>query len=162
MSSSDRRLFLLGLGALGLTGACGYDPVYGTGGTAEGLRGQVRADDPGSELDFALVERLEERLGRPGGARFRLSYGTATYREQPITYGATRYNVIGTVSFQLRDETSGAVVQSGTLRRFTSYSTTVSTVSTLSAQRDAERRVMVILADEIVTRLLATANDWLT
>ena len=44
---------------------------------------------------------------------------------------------------------------SGTVNNFTAYSATGSTVATLAAERDALERLMVILGDQITTRLFA-------
>ena len=160
MSSSDRRLFLLGLAALPLAG-CGYVPVYGEGGSAERLRGQVAIAPPGDRDAFDLVARLEDRLGRATAARYALAYeidtgteGLAITPEQETT----RYNILGEVSFTLTDATNGAVVLADTVDSFTGYSATGSTVATKAARRDARERLMVILADRIVTRLIAAAD----
>ena len=56
----------------------------------------------------------------------------------------------------LTDTASGAQLGSGVVNSFTGYSATASTVVTLAAQRDAEERLMVILADQVVARLLST------
>jgi LPS-assembly lipoprotein len=45
-------------------------------------------------------------------------------------------------------------VTSGSVDNFTGYSATGTTVATLAAERDAQERLMTILADQIVTRLL--------
>ena len=41
---------------------------------------------------------------------------------------------------------------------FTSYSATGSTAATQAAERDARRRLMVILADRVIDRLLIDAD----
>ena len=46
------------------------------------------------------------------------------------------------------------------MQSFTSYSATGSTVAGLAAEEDAALRLMHILADQIVTRLLATSGQW--
>ena len=61
MSSFNRRFLLLSLPALA---ACGFEPVYGTGGSAEGLRGSILVDEPTTRDSFDLVAQLEQRLGR--------------------------------------------------------------------------------------------------
>ena len=66
----------------------------------------------------------------------------------------SRFNVIGRVDWQLSEMGDGAGVAAGSERSFTSYSATSTTVATAFAQRDARRRLMVILADRIVTDLL--------
>jgi len=43
------------------------------------------------------------------------------------------------------------------VRGFTSWSATGTTISGLAAQEDAARRLMVILGDQIITRLIAAA-----
>ena len=70
----------------------------------------------------------------------------------------TRYNLLGRVEYALRDLQTGAVVLTGQADSFTSYSASGTTVATQAAQRDAEARLMVILADQILNRLTAEAG----
>jgi len=157
MSSSDRRLFVLSLLALG---ACGFAPAYGPGGGAAALRGQVATAEPADKLAYDLVGRLEERLGRAGNPRWRLDYAITTDR---IGVGitaenaVTRYNVTGAVDWSLVTLADGTVATKGRVESFTGYSTTGSTVATLAAETDASTRLMQILGDQIATRLIATA-----
>ena len=160
MSSSDRRLFLLGLAALPLAG-CGFEPAYGTGGVAEKLRGRVLVDAPDDRDGFTLVSRLEERLGRAQAPAYRLSYAIETEKDDLAITTAqeiTRYHVVGRVSYSLTEAGSGTVLAQGRVDSFTGYSATGTTVSTLAAERDAYERLMIILADQIVTRLIAAAG----
>ena len=160
MWSSDRRSLILGLAALA---GCGFQPVYGPGGAAEGLRGTIRVTAPTESRAYDLVQRLEERLGAATAPRYDLGYqietnaiGVGITPEQETT----RYNITGSVSFALTEIGTGTVVTSGNVDSFTSYAATGSTVSTLAATQDAYRRLMVILADQIVARLQVTAGDW--
>lgn len=162
MSSSDRRFVLIGLAALAGLSACGYQPVYGTGGTAQALRGRIRVADPADRNGFTLLGRLEDRLGQPQAPRYDLTYRITTSEEElGITPAqeTTRYNVLGRVDFTLTDRQGGQVVLTGSVNSFTGYSATGTTVSTRVAQRDAHERLMVILADQIVTRLMAAAGS---
>lgn len=159
MLSFDRRLFCLS--ALALAG-CGFAPVYGPGGGGNALQNKVLVDAPIDRDAFLLTRELEDRLGRANDARYGLSYGISTSEEaiaissQNVT---TRYNLLGNVTFALRDLGSGGVVTSGKLRSFTAYSASGSTVATQAAKADAHERLMVILADQITTRLLAVSAD---
>ena len=72
----------------------------------------------------------------------------------------TRFNVRGRAEFTLVDTVTGGIATSGEVATFTSYSATGTPFATLSAQRDARDRLMTILADQIVSRLLATASEW--
>lgn len=159
MSSFNRRTLL---GFLALSG-CGFTPAYGPGGAAAGLQGAVRIGDPTDKNAFDLVERLEERLGRPSMAAYDLAYTITTI---PVGVGITpenaitRYNLTGTVDWTLTARATTARVAGGRVESFTSYSATGSTVAGLAAEEDAALRLMRLLADQIVTRLIATAGQW--
>lgn len=145
---------LAGLMAFGAISACGFTPVYAPGGAGSILRGQVRAADPVNNADFDFVAALEERLGRPGGAaRFALDYQIRT--EERGGLDATRNTLFGNLRYVLRDSATGEVVSQGSLRNFTTYSTTDTQLSVRRAQEDAARRLMRLLADQVATRLLA-------
>ncbi|TKD18144.1 hypothetical protein FBT96_11075 [Rhodobacter capsulatus] len=160
MWSSDRRSFLALLGAATLS-ACGFTPAYGPKGGAAGLLGRVETDMPQTPDDFALVRRLSERLGPVEKARYRLSYtvGTDVLGQAITPEGATtRYSLTGQVEYRLHDSRSDAVLLAGKVSSFTSWSASGSVVATSSAEDDAHRRLMRMLADQIVTRLLAQAS----
>ncbi len=71
-----------------------------------------------------------------------------------------RYNLTGRVDWTLTDIATQTRVSGGRVENFTSYSATGSTVAGLAAEEDAAYRLMRIMADQIVTRMLATANQW--
>jgi len=160
MSSFSRRTFIALLAAP-LAG-CTFTPAYGPGGPAVGLQGAIRSDDPKDKNGFDLVGRLEDRLGRPQAPRFQLGYSITT---AAIGVGITpqnaitRYHLTGAVDWVLSDN-SGTRLAGGRVESFTAYSATGSTVAGLAAEEDAALRLMRILADQIVTRLLATAGQW--
>ncbi|MEL6518980.1 MAG: hypothetical protein AAFQ39_14775, partial [Pseudomonadota bacterium] len=72
----------------------------------------------------------------------------------------TRFNVLGRVRFALFDLTSGDLVTNGEVSNFTSYSATGTPFATQTARQDARDRLMGVLADQVVARLLVTAEDW--
>ena len=160
MSSLNRRLFLLTPLALA---ACGFQPAYGPNGPAQDIQSSIRVADPSDKNAFDLVERLEERLGRPIATRFDRTYSiktTAVGVGITPDNAITRYNLNGTIDWALINRGTGARVTGGQVHSFTSYSATGSTVAGLAAQEDAARRLMRILADQITARLLATAGSW--
>lgn len=166
-----RRFFLISMAALV---GCGFTPAYGPNSAASALRGSVIVDAPTNRDTFDLVTQLERRFGQPVAPRYALSYnlsiredGVGVTPEQEIT----RFNVLGQVTFSLRDTSSGAVLSSGSVDTFTGYTAgaidvtaspprTSSTISTLAAKRDAHARLMLTLADQIVARLIATSAGW--
>lgn len=140
--------------------ACGFTPAYGPKGSAGKLGGAIWVQDPTDKNAFDLVERLEERLGRPEHIRYDLSYAITT---ESVGIGITsdnkitRYNLKGVVEYTLTERASGARVTGGRVQSFTAYSATGSTVAGLAAEEDAALRLMRILADQIVARLIAVS-----
>ncbi|MEM1388705.1 MAG: LPS assembly lipoprotein LptE [Pseudomonadota bacterium] len=159
----SRRVTAALIGAALLTG-CGFTPVNGPDGTASGLRGQVEAAEPEDRNGFVFVARLEDRLGLPSAAAYTLSYDIDIDQEGVgITQAGdtTRFNLLGRVDYRIQDRVSGRDVTSGKVESFTGFSATGSIVGSISATEDATERLMVILADQLVTELQATAPDWL-
>jgi len=174
--SWSRRNLLAGAASAAVAFAlagCGFAPVYGPNGSARGLQGSIALDPPHDAEGFALVGQLENRLGPANGAAFRLGadigvteQGLGITTDQEVT----RFRLLGTVDWQLRRRADDAVVASGREQAFASYSAPIfdpttgstagTTVSVIAAARDARDRLMVMLADRIVARLLLTAPDW--
>ncbi len=167
MSLPDRRKVLsLGLALLAGAGlsACGFEPVYGPNGAGTAMKGQIAFQAPEtikarSDTDaYYLVRQLETRLGRDGAPAFRMDLTLATEEVgQAITADGdiTRYSLTGTAGYSLVRLSDGEVVASGEVKNFSGYSASGTTVQTLASETDAHERLMVILADQIVTRLYA-------
>ena len=152
-----RRRFLLALPLLALA-ACGFEPVYGPGGAGTALQNRVLVDAPEDRFGYFLVREVESRLGRAATPRWGLALTTTTTEDGLAidSEGNTRrYNLLGTTSYALRDLDSGQIVTSGKVESFTGYSATGTTVATRAAELDAQERLMVILADLVVSRLYA-------
>lgn len=161
MWCSDRRLFVLGLGAA-LSG-CGFTPVYGPGGGADRLTGQVSLADPTTDAAFLFNNRVEDRLGPATLGRYALDVTLDTSRDDVGTTSdgrRTRFQLTGTARYALSDTATGAELTSGRTESFTGYSTTGSTVATLAAERDAEARLMRILADQVVDALVIASTGF--
>lgn len=155
MWSSRRQL----LAFLALAG-CGFTPAFGTKGPAEGLLGTVRAADPDDKNSFDFVQRMEERLGRPTRALYDLTYKITTKAVGVgITAGGaiTRYNLTGGIDWTLTRRADKLRMAGGHIDSFTSYSATGSTVAGITAQSDASLRLMRLLADDVVMRLVAAS-----
>ena len=152
----DRRIFLSGLAALA---GCGFEPVYAPGNQAHKLRGRIEVAEPADEEGFALVRRLEDRLGQASSGDLTLN-AEILIDEEAVGFlpdgSISRYNVLGEVSWSLSDSSGPQL--SGGERSFTSYSATSTTVATIVAQRNARERLMIVLADRIVADILAGAD----
>ncbi|WP_293573862.1 LPS assembly lipoprotein LptE [Phaeobacter sp.] len=159
--------YLTGVAATLLVAACGFTPVYAPGGAGFALQGNVTIEAPETlgaqdETDaYFLVQNLEQRLGRNAAGAYFLDVDLRTRSEgQAITADneITRYSVVGYADYSLVRQADGMILASGNVQNFTGYSATGSTVETLAGERDAQRRLMTILADQIVTELLTNTE----
>lgn len=158
-SGMERRAFLLCLCLAG----CGFSPALGTRGPAQKLMWAVRADDPTTQSDYDFVARIEERLGRPSRATYDLAYEVTTASEGvgiTASGSITRYNLTGHLTWELSRNADGLRMAGGVVDNFTSYSATGSVVAGLTAKQDAARRLMGILADQVVTTLMAQSASF--
>ena len=154
-SLSRRAAFL---GTLALLAACEMTPAFGPNGAGTALYGRVQLREPEDIDGFALNRHLSERLGPEQAASYALNYRLTTASvAQGITPDdvTTRYSLNGTADFVLTEQASGQQVTRGQVSTFTSYSTTGTTIATMSAEQDAHDRLARMLADQVVTRLLA-------
>ena len=156
MSLSNRRIFVLGLA--GFTAACGFEPVYAPGSAAAALRNAVLVAPPSDPVGFELVQELERRFGEPRSARYRLTANLAM-REDSIGVTAegtiSRFRLRGRADYAKINPVTDEVLTRGQAMSFTTYSATSTTVATTFAQRDARRRLMVILAERMVADLIS-------
>ena len=157
MSSFNRRTLLTLPLALA---ACGFTPAYGPSGPAQGLQGRIRAADPGDKNGFDFVTAIEARFGRSKDPRYALAY-TITTEAVGVGYATdnsiTRYNLKGRVDWSLTDTESDTRIAGGTAENFTSLSATTAIVAAGTAEQDAAKRLMVILADQIAAEVLAAS-----
>jgi LPS-assembly lipoprotein len=169
MSWSDAvsRRRVLGLLALLPAAGCGFAPLYGEGASASRMAGRVDVGLIDGKAGFELRERLVNRLGQPVDPAYRLtvrlvlqSTGTALTQENVTT----RFGVTGMAEYTLVPVTGGLPVASGVVRSVTGFNAPDAVASTAFAARaaeiDAERRLAVTLADQIVQRLALSADGW--
>ncbi|MBV1863577.1 MAG: hypothetical protein KUG74_03990 [Rhodobacteraceae bacterium] len=163
MLLSNRRNFLALSGA-GLLAGCGFTPVYKSGTAASDLHGKIAIDLVRGRNGFELRERLEERLGFAGNdAPYTLRFvlkttdkGLAVTKDE----GTTRFNLEGVVSFTIKDNTTGIVVFSDSVKNVTAYSATSETYPSRVAELDANVRLAQSLAEQIANRIAITAKGW--
>lgn len=136
---------------------CGFVPVYGPGGGMSALHGATEILVPTNEAGFRLRDQLLRRLG-PNDAALYTLVTTISIEKVSVAIAesnaATRINLLGKSDYALR-AADGTTITSGTVSGFTGYSTTGNTVATEAAAADAEERLAVLLADQIMARLMA-------
>lgn len=161
MSLFNRRILLLTL-CSGALAACGFTPVYGPGGAGSAIQGRILFKAPATEEGYLLVRNLEERLGRTSAPDYVLeALPILTEEGQGVTEEGdiTRFSIVGKVRYTLRQTGNDTVLFEDSVENFTGYSATGTTVETLAAQNDARLRLMLILAEQITTRLLTVADN---
>ncbi|MDO6587301.1 LPS assembly lipoprotein LptE [Salipiger sp. 1_MG-2023] len=158
MWSPDRRWVLLGLGALA---ACGFTPVYGPQGGGSKLLGSIALPDPEDSDDYAFNLRFEERMGRASGpyALVRDITVNSTGLGSLADGTTTRYQLTGRATYALMPAGGSEVLISGRTDAFTGYSVTGSSASRQASQSDARQRLMILLADQVIDRLLLDADE---
>lgn len=142
-----------------LLAACGFTPVYAPGATGSQVQNNISVKAPSTRDEYLLTQRLEERLGRSGAAAYTLTYSVSIGQTGVAVDRAgstTRFNLVGTLRYQLTEASTGRVVTSDSIDNFTGYSAAGTTVATFAAERDARKRLMVLLADQIIARILTT------
>jgi LPS-assembly lipoprotein len=142
--------------ALAVAG-CGFAPAYGPAGPAAALQGRIAVETAETPEGFALRAALEDRLGG-GGGPLRLAVAPAfAEAEAAVTpEGAiTRYNLEGRASWVLSDP--GGEIDRGVATAFTGWSAAGSAVAVRAAREDAQARLVALLAEEIVARLVLSS-----
>lgn len=164
MSLFNRRKILTAFILPVIVGGCGFTPIYSEGSAASALHGKITITAAGKGREyFEMRERLLERFGFASNPRYTLSFsyvvdseGLAVSRTAEIT----RHNLDGISDFKVTDTASGAVVFSGRVKSKTAYSATSETYPTQVAEQDARSRLALALAEQIMTRVSATASKW--
>jgi len=145
-----------------MLGGCDFKPIYAKGTAARGLTGQIALGQVSDRIGFEMHEELELRLGKAVLPKYVLdvqieieSEGLAITADAAIT----RFNLSATATYKLTPVVGGDPVLVDHARSFTAYSATASAFATRVAERDARRRLAVAIADQIATRIAATAAD---
>ena len=163
MLSYNRRCALAAFAFSIALGGCGFTPIYSEGSAASALHGKIEITSGTGREFFEMRERMIERFGFAEDPRYTLVFSYVVDSEGlavSSTAEITRYNLDGISDFKVMDTASGAVVFSGQVKSKTAYSATSETYPTRIAEQDARSRLALALADQIVTRISATASSW--
>ncbi|UWR39443.1 hypothetical protein [Sulfitobacter sp. W074] len=133
--------------------ACGFEPIYASGSQIGKDLQNIKLMAPTSREEYIFSRSFEERLGRNMGASTTLRYNISIYDQGLDLSGVVRAQKIGNVTYQLIDEANGDVIASGRVESFTSYSSKDDL--SVAAQSDASERLLIILADRVISRLTA-------
>lgn len=139
---------------LGLA-ACGFAPAYAPGGPGAALRGRIALEAPDTPDGYRLRARLEDRLGRAAAPAATLAVALEVEEAPAVTddEGTLRARIAGRAGWRLLSP-AGAVLAEGVESGFTGADEGPDLTAGRAAAEEARERLMVLLADRIVARLL--------
>jgi len=154
--------FALAVCAAAALSACGFHPMYAESTTPGGLMkyyNQVLVEPIQGRQGVHLRNQLMDAFtpqGTPTAVSYRLSIrleeqkeGLAIQQDTRIT----RYNYNLTAKYELKDATSGQVLDRGISRSIAPYNVVDSQFATLSAERDAQERAAREIGEDIRMRM---------
>lgn len=150
-------LFIFGGLMTGLAN-CTFSPLYAPGGEGQVLSGRIAIQDANTLQTYEVTQALTRAFGAARTPDYRLIYQVQIVGEDAaITSGqeVSRVNLIGSLSYSVRDLSNGDTVTSGTTNGFVGYSAAGDTVATNAARRDAEKRLATILADQTYAAVIS-------
>ena len=141
--------------SMGLS-SCGFTPVYGESSSARETLENVMLEDPVSRTEQIFLKAVEQRLPRPVNPKYQVKYRIELSYQGLDVIGASRVQVFGRVVSELVDLNTLAVKFGFTVDGFTGYSTTREFEEV--QRKDAEARLLQILADQFITRLMIESD----
>ena len=145
-------LFMLG------AASCGFTPVYAPESEAPAKLADISVAPPANNrANFILVAELENRIGRNLNGNKVLEHNLSTFREGASLFGtANRARLVGKVTYSVVSNKDGRSLYRGSVENFVTFLTDGRATS--SPYDDAVERLVSILADQIITKLMAQVS----
>jgi LPS-assembly lipoprotein len=144
-----------------LTG-CGFTPMYGASGLANGLQDISVSTGP-ERVDYLLQEALYDRLGSRGASGRYTLQTTTEVNTLGLGVGAdaiaARFAVELVVQYELHAVGNSDALVAGSMSSEASYDVSSSVYASLAAERDAEERAAQMVADRLVIQLARALQD---
>lgn len=145
-----RSLLLVSILLFGLA-SCGFTPVYAPGTDSAAALADIELAEPRSEQGYFFVREMEDRLGRAANPSKLLNY-KITIQGEGVESDTDRRRFVGVVNYELIDRETRTVLERGAVDSFAGYS--VSDGLFITAQQEAIKRLIVILADQLTRELI--------
>jgi len=141
---------------------CGFSPMYGTSGVANGLQ-YIRVETGQERFDYLLQEALYDQLGSRGLAGLYTLRTETDISSLGLGVGAdaiaARFAVRLSVQYELFVDGQSDAVMSGHASGEASYDVSSSVYGSLSAERDAQERAAQMAAERIIVQLARAFQD---
>lgn len=151
MMSAATLTLLLGLPS------CGFTPVYGENSATSEVLGKLAFEDPSNQIEYLYLKALEQRIPPSQDAQYEVRYNVALSYQGLDVVGVSRVQVVGSVTSEFVDRTTQTVKLVNSVESFTSY--TAEGGFRDVQRRDAESRLMQMLADKFITLLIAQSSE---
>ena len=146
--------------ALLLLSACGFKPAYTSSTTAASIRNTFDLMAPSDRGSYQFYHNLKGQISDNRLGRYTLSYSISknTTNAAIDADGRSHRSILkGKLSYRITRKKTGETVKSNKIKGFTSYSALASSVASDASGRDATKRLMKILSDQLVDDLLLAA-----
>ena len=149
-----------GLFALLLLNACGFEPAYISSNTGESITNTFDLMAPTDRGTYQFYHNLKGQISDNPEGRYALSYSISqnTTNAAIDADGKSHRSLLkGALDYKITRKTTGKTVTKNTIFGFTSYSALASSVASDASGRDATKRLMKILSDNLVHDLMLAA-----
>tara|TARA_B100000941_G_scaffold273924_1_gene234642 strand:+ start:199 stop:678 length:480 start_codon:yes stop_codon:yes gene_type:complete len=140
-----------------LISACDFSPLY-TNTNFDSLIGKIDLQEPNSQNEFVFYSQLKNRFSE-SNSKYILNYAITTSKnDSALSFDGTvhRIEISSSVTFSLKEKTSGLEILSDKEEMSLSYSTFGSTAAVLNAERTTNKQLVVLLADKVADRISLT------
>ena len=151
---------IIGFWALLLLGACGFEPVYAQSTSTNSVRNNFDLSAPTDRGTYEFHHNLKGQISDNPQAQYALSYTifqSATNAATDADGKSHRGVLKGSLAYRITRKINGQTVKTENVKGFTSYSALASSVASDAAGRDATKRLMKILSDNLVDELMMVA-----
>jgi len=151
---------IIGFWALLLLGACGFEPVYAPSTSTNSVRNNFDLSAPTDRGTYQFYHNLKGQISDNPQAQYALSYTISQSATNAATDadGKSHRGVLkGSLAYRITRKINGETVKTGNVKGFTSYPALASSVASDAAGRDATKRLMKILSDNLVDELMMVA-----
>lgn len=157
ITTAVKASMVLAVMSMGLS-ACGFTPVYGERSSARETLESVMLEDPTSRVEQQFLMAVERRLPRPANPRYNVKYRIQLSYTGANEFGVPRVQIFGRAISKIIDENTSEEKFAFTVDSFTSYSNDTTSNLEQLEKKNAEERLMQILADKFITRLMAQSQ----
>lgn len=142
------------------TASCGFTPVYAPDSQSKATLMDISVAPPrGNRANYLFVRELENRIGRNLNGDKRLEHSIRLSEQGLGAFGreGNRIQIIGNVTYNLVSVEENRSLFRGSVSNFVTF--IVDDNITSSVRADALERLMKILVDQTVTKVMARLSE---